>query len=55
VLGQLEALAQHGDQDLFGEGERGRVPDGGLAGGRPAAAYVELGITPGLAGDGERA
>src|SRR6266704_5149762 len=37
VLGGAEALAQHGDQGLLGEGECGRVPAGWFAAGRPAA------------------
>ena len=36
VLGGAEALAQHGDQGLSGEGECGRVPAGWFAAGRPA-------------------
>ena len=52
--GQPETLAQDGDQDLLGEGERGRVPDGGLAGGRAAAGDVEGGFALGLVGGGQR-
>ncbi|HVH82595.1 MAG TPA: hypothetical protein VM782_24595, partial [Stellaceae bacterium] len=43
LRGQAEAQPQHGDQGLLGEGERGRVAAGGLAGGRAAAAMAELG------------
>jgi hypothetical protein len=46
-----EADAQDGDQGLFGDGERGRVTAGGLAGGRPAAGDLEPGFALGLVGD----
>src|SRR6266705_325530 len=55
VLGGAEALAQHGDQGLLGEGECGRVPAGWFAAGRPAAADVEFSVALGLVGDCERA
>ncbi len=50
VLRQLEALAEHGDQDLFGAAERGRVAACGLAGGRAAVGDVEGGLALGLVG-----
>ena len=50
ALWGAEADPQDGDQDLLGEGERGRVPAGWFAGGWAAPGGVQGGVALGLVG-----